>query len=182
MEWSVVQRSSIRLTLEEDRLWAAHEYHPVERFQPLLGALFLIAALVWSQQADTGSAISVLVGLMVGWALLLLFRYPASRVRRLWALLKPRIGKDRVSKYTFHEYGCRWEYDELMYFHYRWTELREVAHSDPGLGLVFEDSKDGERPGYLFVSKRSFTGASDYEALLRMVLGRVSSKSHVELV
>lgn len=180
MEWSVVQRNSLRLTLEEDRLWAAHEYHPVERFQPWLGALFLITVLVWSQQADTSRAVSALIALAAGWALFMLFRYPVSRACRLWGLFKHRIGRDRISKYRFHECGCSWEYDALMCFHYRWTELREVAHSDPGLGLVFEDSKDGERPGYLFVSRRAFPVASDYEALLRMVLDRTASTSPVE--
>ncbi|HEV7269764.1 hypothetical protein [Pseudoxanthomonas sp.] len=182
MEWSVVQRTSIRLTLEEDRLWATHEYHPAERFQPWVGALFLSAVLVWSQQADTGTALSILVGLMVAWALFLLLRYPASRARRLWALLRPRIGKDQVSKYRFHEYGCSWQYDESMCFHYRWTELREVVHSGSGLGLVFQESRDGERPAYLFVSKRSMSHPSDYDALLDMVLDRMVSKSHMEPV
>jgi len=180
MEWSVVQRNSTRLTLEEDRLWASHEYHRVERFQPWVGAIFLIAVLVWSQQADTGSAVSVLVGMVAGWALLLLFRYPASRAFRLWALLKPRIGKDLVSKYRFHEYGCSWEYCESMCFHYRWTELLEVARGGYGFGLVFEEHKEGERPAYLFISRRSFPVASDYDALLDMISDRETSMVRTE--
>lgn len=171
MDITVKQRKGFGIALDEDALWSRREYHPAERFQPVLGILLLVGVVIWMTKKDPGGISTFFILFVFGWSLLLIARYPAMSLIRIVQLAWPYLRKPMDQVIKVHDYGCSMRIDDSITWHFRWNDLKEVVFGDRGIGIRCLSNDAEGAIQYLYVARASFAPKSleyaELEAFLR---------------
>ena len=169
----------LRNELDEDALWSRRERHRAERIQPILGILLLAVTIVWMAKHRPEGIGGIPIVFAFVWGLYLLVRYPTIRlleiVRTSW---RHRRRTPREEVIRFHEYGYSRQIIDVMTIQFRWDQLNDVVIGDRGIGIRCVNEKRIDIQ-YLYVARRSFKSAHEYEKLRSFLQAAMQSGASI---